>query len=461
MTEPYWSNGVSTLYHADAKALPLPDASVHCVVTSPPYWGLRDYGLMEWVDGNPECSHTFGRIGSARADGIVNDTKVVRNRNGAGPAPTECHCGAKQIASGIGLEPTLGEWVEDIVAAMREVHRVLRSDGTLWLNLGDAYAGSWGNYGSREGQQRSRISELWHRPAYENVDNGFRDKPPGAEMEGLAPKNLMGQPWRVAFALQDDGWILRSAVVWAKPNPMPESVTDRPTSSYEMIFMFSKEGRYFYDAEAVRQVHSQGTIDRFGKNPLHSSRNKLGESGMVRSNQSFHDSTPSGLVGGANLRNVWTFPTQARPEAHFATYPDALPRRCILAGTSEKGVCGDCGAPWRRMVEVNAAPHDTETNSAYEQGSNAGNLSKLRQASRARGGEYQQGGGTLGWQPTCACNSVQPVPATVLDPFVGSGTTVYVAQSLGRRGVGVDLNQDYLDMARDTVGKLTLPMQLG
>ena len=454
MTEPYWSNGVSTLYHADAKALPLPDASVHCVVTSPPYWGLRDYGLMEWVDGNPECSHTFGRIGSARADGIVNDTKVVRNRNGAGPAPTECHCGAKQIASGIGLEPTLGEWVEGIVAAMREVHRVLRSDGTLWLNLGDAYAGSWGNYGSRKGQQRSRISELWHRPAYENVDNGFRDKPPGAEMEGLAPKNLMGQPWRVAFALQDDGWILRSAVVWAKPNPMPESVTDRPTSSYEMIFMFSKQGRYFYDAAAMREPVTKRSPLR-GNDGSHVQ--KHGRDAFDRRNswQEWYQAT------SANARNVWNIPTQPRPEAHFATYPDELPRRCILGGTSERGVCGECGAPWRRMMEVNAAPHDAETNSAYEQGSNAGNLAKLRQASRARGGEYQQGVETLGWEPTCACNIVQPVPATVLDPFVGSGTTVYVAQSLGRRGVGVDLNQDYLDMARDTVGKLTLPMQLG
>ena len=157
-----WTNGSTTLYQADARAIPLPDASVHMVVTSPPYWGLRDYGLE----------------------------------------------------AGIGLEPTLGEWVQNIVAVMREVKRVLRDDGTCWLNLGDAYAGSWGNYGSREGKQRSRISERWHRPAYENAENGYRDKPPGAEMPDLAPKNLMGQPWRVAFALQDDGWILRSAITW-------------------------------------------------------------------------------------------------------------------------------------------------------------------------------------------------------------------------------------------------------
>ena len=135
----YWTNGVSTLHHADAREIPLPDASAHCVVTSPPYWGLRDYGLLGWEGGDAECHHAFGRVGSARADGVVDESKAVRNRDGAGPAPTECQCGALQVAAGIGLEPTLGEWVANIVAVMREVRRVLRDDGTVWLNLGDAY----------------------------------------------------------------------------------------------------------------------------------------------------------------------------------------------------------------------------------------------------------------------------------------------------------------------------------
>ena len=183
MPKPFWSNGVVDLYEADARALPLADKSVHCVVTSPPYWGLRDYSLD---------------------------------------------------ATGIGLEATLGEWVENIVAVMREVRRVLRDDGTVWLNLGDAYAAN----------RTYQVTDNKHR----DVGNNTGMKVP----EGLKPKDLMGQPWRVAFALQDDGWILRSAIVWHKPNPMPESVTDRPTSSYEHIFLLSKQGRYFYDAEAIR-----------------------------------------------------------------------------------------------------------------------------------------------------------------------------------------------------------------
>ena len=184
----YWSNGVATLHQADARAMPLPDASVHCVVTSPPYWGLRDYGLQD----------------------------------------------------GIGLEPTLGEWVANIVAVMREVRRVLRDDGTCWLNLGDAYTG-----GGRGSHDRG--------DAMQGSNPGSKVEPLPMWSHGLPAKNLMGQPWRVAFALQDDGWILRSAVVWHKPNPMPESVTDRPTNAYEMVFLLSKQGRYFYDAEAMRE----------------------------------------------------------------------------------------------------------------------------------------------------------------------------------------------------------------
>ena len=186
-----WTNGVSTLRHADAREIPLPDASVHCVVTSPPYWGLRDYGLLEWEGGDAECHHAFGRVGSARADGVVNESKAVRNRDGSSPAPTECQCGALQVAAGIGLEPTLGEWVANIVAVMREVRRVLRDDGTCWLNLGDAYAGS-----GKGAKPSETVGMATHAQSGEHWNE---------HGSGLGPKNLMGQPWRAAFALQDDG----------------------------------------------------------------------------------------------------------------------------------------------------------------------------------------------------------------------------------------------------------------
>ena len=350
----YWTNGVSTLHQADAREIPLPDASVHCVVTSPPYWGLRYYGLE----------------------------------------------------AGIGLEPTLGEWVENVVEVMREVRRVLRDDGTVWLNLGDAYSG--GGRGTNTNGMHGLLPE---------------------KGSGLEPKNLMGQPWRVAFALQDDGWILRSAIVWHKPNPMPESVTDRPTSAYEMVFLLSKQGRYFYDAEAVREESKKQNAPR-------------GDESKVARLSYF--SNPR-----VNARNVWTIPTQGRPDAHFATFTDELPRRCILAGTSEHGVCVDCGAPW--VLEVDRL--DTGRCSggggrrrAPEQRDSKSNTLGVIKETQA-----------IGWRATCDHNA-NTVPATVLDPFVGSGTSCAIAQTLGRRSIGLDLNPEYLDIAAKRIGAVSLPL---
>ena len=161
----------------------------------------------------------------------------------------------------------------------------------------------------------------------------------------------MGQPWRVAFALQDDGWLLRSAIVWHKPNPMPESVRDRPTNAYEMVFLLAKQGRYFYDAEAIREGHDDkaGPVSRFGNVTAEPFEKPDGVRGDFA--KGIREYNPA----GRNARNVWTIPTQGRPDAHFATYPDELPRRCILAGTSERGVCADCGAPWVRVTEKETA----------------------------------------------------------------------------------------------------------
>ena len=257
----------------------------------------------------------------------------------------------------------------------------------------------------------------------------------------------MGQPWRVAFALQDDGWLLRSAIVWHKPNPMPESVRDRPTNAYEMIFLLSKQGKYYYDGESIRQPLAT-PLHAPGNNKVDASRNDADQMGKVW-----------GSENGANARNVWTIPTQGRPDAHFATYPDELPRRCILAGTSERGVCAACGAPWVRVVE--------------KSGSVATDSGGTRQRKRTEGaisggftGSTLDGTipatQTLGWQPTCGCNA-DTVPATVLDPFAGSGTTLAVAQALGRQSVGLDLNPEYLEIAKRYINRadgITLPMVL-
>ena len=223
----FWSNGIATLHHADARNIPLPDKSVHMCVTSPPYFGLRNYNLGGWEGGDAECEHQGKRVISGG-----NTPKQNSHKGSQGYSGDCIKCGAIQSPEGIGLEPTLAEHLENIVAMAREVRRVLRDDGVFFLNYGDAYSSGSGDL------------KNWKAGGGAPV-KGIEDNRPDF---GLPPKNLMGLPWRIAFALQDDGWILRSAIVWHKPNPMPESVRDRPTNAYEMVFLFSKQQRnYFYD----------------------------------------------------------------------------------------------------------------------------------------------------------------------------------------------------------------------
>ena len=242
----------------------LPEESVHCVVTSPPYWGLRDYG----------------------------------------------------VEGAIGLEPTFGEHINTIVTIFREVRRVLRSDGTLWLNYGDRY----------------------HN---------------GDSLSGLKPKDLVMMPARVALALQADGWWLRSEIVWHKPNPMPESVRDRPTSAHEKIYLLTKSARYFYDAEAVREEDAGTDHPR---NILH----RPEPSGGIFPPHRGIRTAEGKNGGGRNLRNLWTIATHPFSKAHFATFPPKLVEPCIKAGTSEKGCCPECGAPRVRVVEADLSQVPTQ-----------------------------------------------------------------------------------------------------
>ena len=526
MTTPHWTNGVATLYHADARAIPLPNGSVHCCITSPPYWGLRDYGLAIWGGGDPGCEHVKPRP-EYLPDYDIQVPHAWGHWQEAWPGGICGHCGATQQAAGIGLEPTLSDWLANIVAVSREVWRMLRDDGTYWLNLGDAYdAGTSAK-----------------RKASKNVDVGYWQQAEsigGSRVNaGLGAKQLMGQPWRAAFALQDDGWVLRSAIVWHKPNPMPESTRDRPTSAYEMVFLFAKceetpqfwthrdgpgtrtapapdyrwqdvvtgleysqepsnysedmiecpdcagageimlqagqvsmfdgvpqmvhdcdkcdgEGEvkrwkrvnlwtghdYFYDADAIREPQTQGTFDRFGNGgaPMKPS---IKEGGSARKKASFMANTLDPILpNGRNARNVWVIPTQGRPEAHFATFPDELPRRCILAGTSAHGVCADCGAPWARQTET-ANTSDVQWDANDKQSGHGPTHAGFNARWKESGGVRTK---AIGWQPTCDHNADR-IPATVLDPFVGSGTTLAVAQQLGRAGIGLDLNPEYLGIA--------------
>lgn len=353
-----------------ARLADIPDESVHCVVTSPPYWGLRDYG----VDGQ------------------------------------------------IGLEPSMAEYLESMVDVFREVRRVLRHDGTCWVNMGDTYGGSWGAQ-SREhaGKHAPNVSALSANQVKAAQRRGSHTGsiPAGS---GLKPKDLCGIPWRLALALQDDGWWLRSDIIWAKPNPMPSSVVDRPGVAHEYVFLLSKSRRYFYDAESVREPSKSLKVQHptaiaFGREGLECDRpnqrnrqhrpnraprpsdNRGGNQGTGGIPKLMMKATP--LVGGhgamgsdgngaryessycnpagRNMRSVWEIAVRGFPDAHFATFPPELPTRCIKAGCPSDGV--------------------------------------------------------------------------VLDPFLGSGTTALVALSMGRDFVGIELNPQYVAMAKRRIAE--------
>lgn len=296
--------------------------SVQCVVTSPPYYGLRDYG----------------------------------------------------VPGQIGLEPTLAEYLASLVGVFREVRRVLRPDGTVWVNLGDSYAAN---------------------RTYQVTDNKHRDVGNNGGMrvpEGMKPKDLMLVPARFAIAMQEDGWWLRSDVIWSKPNPMPESVTDRPTSAHEHVFLFAKSARYYYDAESVRTPTKMpalnngysppGQSPHTGGRKVYDGKHTDKQRGHSRRHDGFSDrwdlmTKAEQQAMGANMRNVWHIAPQPFPEAHFATFPTEIPRLCIKAGSK---------------------PGDT-----------------------------------------------------IMDPFVGSGTTLVVADQLDRDGIGIELNPEYAEMARRRV----------
>ena len=450
----------------------LSDSCVHCVVTSPPYWSLRDYQ----VDGQ------------------------------------------------IGLERTPEEYVARMVVVFREVRRVLRDDGTCWLNMGDGYATKTAGacYGWTNGKESERDAET--KNAYVHAASG------------LPEKNLIGMPWRLALALQADGWYLRADVVWAKPNPMPESVTDRPTKAHEYVFLLTKSPRYYYDAEAVRQsaeysvgtgvgyrkdgvgndkgytrvrspggwktgpgshgsIHEDGREPEVSYNDVRTGRNlrsvwpidyhedvafaalsdfmeEVVEAGLpldaVRTAaERSWQRNPMAHAAAGLLTQVWDIPTAPFPGAHFATFPPRLVEPCIKAGTSHHGVCVACGAGWSRVVDrqrVRTRPgrdsksYDRTTGEVVDDGierpwrerAEIGNRDPGRHVTRTR---------TVGWAPGCECPAGSGrgrpgyIPAVVLDPFMGSGTTGMVARRLGRDYVGIELNAEYAEMARSRIAR--------
>jgi DNA modification methylase len=366
----------------------LPAGSVSCCVTSPPYWGLRDYG----VDGQ------------------------------------------------LGLEETPEAFVAQMVAVFAEVRRVLADDGTLWLNLGDSYAsGKVGNTNGLDGSTLTTGTRMARRREVEEAKGTavHRGIP-----SGLKPKDLVGIPWRVAFALQADGWYLRSDIIWHKPNPMPESVRDRPTRAHEYLFLLTKHERYFYDGDAVREPYSDPTFSRYNS-PMQSTGGRNGGRKPGREYKVTYD-----RIGpnprGRNRRTVWSLSPGRFKGAHFATFPPALVEPCILAGTSAHGHCTACGAGWVRERAVTKSWREEACEYQQAYGPGSGNRTVRPSCGGMSTSHYE----TIGWHPSCSCNAPAR-PGVILDPFAGSGTTGEVALKHGRRFVGIELNGDYLELARE------------
>ena len=402
----------------------LPADSVHCVVTSPPYWGLRDYGTGQWEGGSTECDHKKPGANKVFGNPEFNENRPSREQTDTVGYRESCgKCGATRTDQQIGLEPTPEAYVAKMVEVFREVRRVLRPDGTLWLNIGDSYNGSGGAGG-------------------DYADGGLKDgqpKYPGRHIGTLKPKDLVGIPWRLAFALQADGWWLRSDIIWHKPNPMPESVTDRPTKAHEYVFLLTKAARYYYDAEAVKEAGNEP--ERVRGDFIGTTQRKLAGRPVTEI---------ATQTASRNLRDVWTIASQPYPEAHFATFPEALVERPILAGTSEKGCCAECGAPWERQVERGdlVADDGNQVRDLVQPVKRDGSLTAWSRP----GGKvdtvvpnHHVKTTTTGWRPTCT-HEAAVVPCTVLDPFAGSGTTLAVARRLGRNGVGIELNPAYVKL---------------
>ncbi len=410
----------------------LPEKSVQCVVTSPPYWALRSYLPKDHPDKALE----------------------------------------------IGREATPQEYVATMVGVFRQLWRVLRDDGTVWLNLGDSYAASgMGGNGPDSPFQKQQTNR-----GTLAVNN------PRIAPAGFKPKDLIGIPWRVALALQEDGWYLRSDIIWAKPNCMPEGVTDRPTRSHEYIFLLTKSERYFYDYTSIKEpciydVNGNGTAHRkarvFENNKSFPTEERNGlRAGEFKDSKQFngkhadkqrgHSQRHAGFndrwdkmtleeqcTGTRNKRDVWFISPALYKGAHFATFPPELIKPCILAGTSEKGCCPACGAPWKRIVEK-GAPDEAHRQACgadalggYEGKSTKNHAAHGVQdasAVKARILEGMRERITTGWKPTCACVSESVIPCTVLDPFGGSGTTGAVALELGRAAILCELNDAYLPL---------------
>jgi DNA modification methylase len=409
----------------------LPDESVHCVVCSPPYYGLRDYGIEPQVwGGDPGCEHDWN---SRTIERELHQTRAVGRgdpRTSSQWVEAFCrHCNGWR--GSLGLEPTPALYIEHMVTVFREIRRVLRKDGTLWLNIGDSYAAGGGFFANApsnlNGSKQSTNRGSKHQS---------RTPPPG-----IKAKDLLGVPWMLAFALRDDGWWLRSEITWAKKAPMPESCTDRPTSATEKVFLLTKSAKYFFDSVAIQEESETENLGGRQRAALKNDERYIDQIGGE-----YHEGRPGRFSAyqpsKRNMRNFLLLGPSPFPGAHFATFHPKIPEIAILAGTSERGVCPKCGAGWERITKSSFVKlaQRRDTRKAVQPGADMADINSRNQMG------YNETE-TIGWRPTCKCDAADPIPATVLDPFLGSGTTAMVADRLGRNCIGIEINPQYAAMA--------------
>ena len=459
------------IFRGDALSMlkTLPSESVQCIVTSPPYWALRRYDIPDIVfDGDPACEHEWGAervrarsggvgastLGLASGGNDMSDEARVRSiERSFVEVSTGAFCQRCSAWRGqLGQEPTPDLFIRHLVEIFREARRVLRTDGTCWLNMGDCYSNA-----DKGGYQSSRVTAE-DSLQKGNLASDFIGAPNRQPQLGLKNKDLVGIPWLLAFALRADGWYLRSEIVWAKGlsfcpsyagSVMPESVTDRPTRSHEQVFLLTKAERYYYDHEAVKEagVYPAGTRAAKGSGTREGNRRgspKQDGTGNRRTagfNERYFAPDDDGYAtydGKRNLRTVWAIGVEPFTEAHFATFPPDLVDPCLRAGTSAKGACAACGAPWKRIIDYEPLPDEVKaqfeaarTRTADDHGRDDGFTTRKPNYVRKRLGET--------WKPTCTCNTLNVVACTVLDPFAGSGTTGVACEHLQLKFIGIDL----------------------
>ena len=478
--------------------------SINTCVTSPPYFGLRDYGTGTWIGGDENCPHKrttkISKNTATGHKGMSDKGHVVGDAIYKSVCPD---CGAVREDQQLGLEDSPEEFVENLVILFREINRVLRDDGTVWLNLGDTYCGT-GHKGNhvdpkhKEGRNAQKIA----------VNN---------KLDGFKSKDLIGIPWRVAFALQQDGWYLRQDIIWHKPNPMPESVRDRCTKAHEYIFLLSKNNKYYYDNESIKEPSKYAGDDRGSRPDARKDKNMNSMSGV----------TPA----LKNKRSVWTVSTKPYKGAHFATFPIDLIEPCVLAGCPEK-VCVDCNEPYKRKVETIKTEIVTEKTNALSPDFVDGKkiiyqrpklvpqkqfVDFLRTKANAEvvtkktgikwnttnhwfrydnsgfsyptvedwntvaylfyddseefkaidhGLTYIESSEPPQWRPKveyshidhglvkqCKCETNETKGGTVLDPFGGAATTGIVAENNKRNAVLLELNPEYIEIAEQRLAK--------